>query len=134
MADDSGTHSVRCRGSETRTRTARRTLACSERGRHRGRIERSIQSADIAVFDVTPKRGRINENVLIEIGMAKGRAIEVILIAKSTAAHKALPSDLQGMQVRAYAAGDEGGRRSIRAIVQSAVKRAKKELTGKEPS
>ncbi len=64
-------------------------------------IVRRIARSDVLIFDVTPcRRGkgpaRINQNVLFEIGVARGLGKEVLLVSKSSKAHSLLPSDLAG--------------------------------------
>lgn len=87
-------------------------------------ITRSLQRADIAVFDVTPQRSRINPNVLVEVGLAHAMELRPILIAGKPRAHQALPSDLRGLVVRCYATSHGNERQSIRALIRSRVKQA----------
>jgi hypothetical protein len=99
-------------------------LRASDEGSVLSGVTRSLQRADIAVFDVTPQRGRINANVLVEIGLAHAMGLRPILIAGKHGAHKVLPSDLRGLLVRCYAKSNPNDRQSIRALIRSRVKQA----------
>lgn len=95
-------------------------------------VLRSLQHADIAVFDVTPQRGAVNANVLVEIGLARGMGLNPILIARTTDAHTHLPSDLRGITVRCYDRSTPTDRTSICALVCSRTKKlAKPHISGK---
>lgn len=101
-------------------------------------IRTRIESADILVFDLTPRKGekQPNSNVLLELGIAMARPMPVpvyAIVDDQTKRKKIIPSDLQGLiigEVLSKEAKENGTRnkkcqdRSLRmAIVNELLRR-----------
>ena len=95
-------------------------------------IARRIARSDVLIFDVTPSRrgkgsARINQNILFEIGVARGLGKDVLLVSKGPNAHSLLPSDLTGSFVLNFSSNAD--RLSLIASLRSQIRKHQRAKT-----
>lgn len=114
------------RGAETitGTRVGVRRLRARAGGCVLHGISTAINEADVLVFDLTPKRARssspcFNSNVMIELGIARGKGKPCVLISSDPKLYGTLPSDLAGQIVLCYRESKRQDQQALRSTVQA---------------